>query len=288
MELIAPGWEDYELIDSGGELRLERFGDVTVSRQSGQAIWEAHLSKEDWDAQTWSTHYRQDQGPGEWKHRRKIPDSWQIRFGRAVMELKLTPFGHTGLFAEQQAQWPWITSELEGMDGPRVLNLFAYTGGSTLAAALGGARVTHVDAVKNIVNWARKNAELSGLADAPIRWIVDDALKYCRRELRRGSQYEAIVLDPPTFGRGPQGSIWKIEDQLTELLEVLVQLLSDQARFLLLSAHTPGMTAAVLNNLLHGLVKRRGGRLESGDMVQTSTHSPFGLPSGVYCRWTSE
>jgi 23S rRNA (cytosine1962-C5)-methyltransferase len=288
VELIAPGWDDYELIDSGNEMRLERIGPHVISRQSAQALWRPSLSSDEWDEELSAGHYRHDQGPGRWDMKKPVPDTWQIAFNEIRLKIKLTPFGHIGLFGEQQCQWPWITDQLKGLKKPRVMNLFAYTGGATLAAACGGGHVTHVDAVKGIVGWARENAQLSGLADANVRWIVDDALKYCRREQRRGSQYEALILDPPTFGRGPQGTVWKIEKHLVELLEVGEQLLSDNPRFVLLTAHTPGVTAAVLRNILGPLVRSRGGALQSGDMIQTSRQGDNVLPSGVYCRWEAE
>lgn len=285
MELCAEGWPEVAVIDSGDGMRLERLGPVVIARQSAQAMWPRALPEEQWTQRCDATHYRPDQGPGSWTLHREVPDSWSVSCGDARMELRLTSFGHVGLFAEQQVQWPWITERLSGGE-TSALNLFAYTGGSTLAAAAGGARVTHVDAVKGIVSWARTNAELSGLSDAPIRWIVDDALKFTRREVRRGRRYDAVVLDPPTFGRGPQGTVWKIEKDLVELLDLCEQLLSDAPRLVLLSAHTPGVTAAVLRNLLAPLLAGRGGRLVSGDMAQRALESPCVLPAGVYCRWT--
>lgn len=288
MELIANGWDDYELIDSGNELRLERVGDVVISRQSAQAIWPPALSQSEWKDRLFASHYRHDQGPGRWDMHKPVAESWEIVFGATTFEARLTPFGHIGFFPEQQVQWPWMAERLQAVESPRVLNLFAYTGGSTLAVAGAGAHVTHVDAVKGVVNWARSNAACSGLGDAPIRWIVDDALKYCRREQRRGSRYDAIILDPPTFGRGPQGTVWKIEKDLVTLLEVCRELLSDTPQWVLLTAHTPGMTAAVLRNMLTPFVASRGGALISGDMVQTSPAGPYALPAGVYCRWTAE
>jgi len=202
------------------------------------------------------------------------------------LEMRLTDFGHIGMFAEQQVQWPWIQQQCETLDGARVLNLFAYTGGSTLAAALGGAQVTHLDAVRGVVQWASNNARLSGLEACPIRWIVDDALKFTNREIRRNKRYDAIILDPPTFGRGPKGDVWKIETSLRELLSNCFKLLSDTPLFILLSAHTPGFTAAVLRNVLLTEVETVGGSLVSGDMVQAVDGTKAVLPAGVFCRWT--
>ncbi len=285
MELLADGWADYEVIDGGDGMRLERIGDVVISRQCAQALWKPHLGPAEWEKRCAATHYRPDQGAGTWTCHKDVPDSWQIRFDAVTLEMRLTPFGHIGMFAEQQVQWRWLADRLGRRDGATALNLFAYTGGSSLACAAAGAAVTHVDAVRGIVTWARANAAASGLADAPIRWIVDDALKFVRREVRRGRRYDAIVLDPPTFGRGPQGTVWKIEQDLVELVGLCEQLLSDAPSLLLLTGHTPGVTAAVLRNVLAPLVARRGGALQSGDMVQATSASPTVLPAGVYCRW---
>ena len=285
VELCAPGWEDYELIDSGHELRLERIGPVVISRQSAQAIWPPALPESEWKALLHASHYRPDQGAGDWTMHRSVPDAWEIGLGRLRLEVRLTQFGHIGFFPENQVQWPWIEERCRERPGAEVLNLFAYTGGASLAAACGGARVTHVDAAKGVVTWGRENAARSGLGEAPVRWIVDDVLKFMYREQRRGRRFDAIVLDPPTFGRGPQGSVWKIERDLTELLALCAAMLTDEPLFLLLTAHTPGVTAAVLRNLLKPIEERFGGTLVAGDMVQSSHRSPCLLPAGVYCRW---
>lgn len=288
MELCATGWDDYEVIDSGDGLRLERLGDVVVSRQCAQAWWQRSLPESEWNKRLWASHFRPDQGAGKWTYKRPVPSAWDLRTGDTVMEMRLTQFGHIGLFAEQQVQWRWLREQLSQRSQPVAMNLFGYTGGSTLAAAQAGADVTHVDAVKGIVSWARINAEKSGLANKPVRWMVDDALRFVQREARRERRYDAIILDPPTFGRGPKGQVWKIERDLVELLEACEAVLSPEPTLILLSAHTPGMTAAVLRNMMSPLVQKRGGRLESGDMVQKATESPCVLPSGVFCRWTPE
>jgi 23S rRNA (cytosine1962-C5)-methyltransferase len=286
VELSAPGWDDYEVIDSGEWMRLERVGDIVIERQCAQAYWPRTLPESEWRTLRHATHYRPDQGAGDWTYHQKVPERWVIKLPDGLgAEMRLTQFGHIGLFAEQQVQWTWIREQLAEREAPTALNLFAYTGGSTLAAASAGAQVTHVDAVKGIINWARINAERSGLADAPVRWIVEDALKYCQREVRRGKRYDAIILDPPTFGRAPGGAVWKIEDSLNLLLDSCRQLLSDDAAFILLSGHTPGMTAAVMRNVLQPIVAERGGQLVSGDMVQQASRSKCVLPSGVFCRW---
>jgi len=286
MELRCTGWPDYELLDSGDGLRLERVGDVTLSRQAAQAVWPRSLPESEWKARAQVSHYRSDQGPGDWTQQRTVPEQWVVSLGPLSMEVHLAPFGHVGFFADQQMHWSWLRTVAEARVEVRVLNLFAYTGGSTMMAALGGAHVTHVDAAKSSVNAARRNAERSGLGDAPIRWIAEDAMRYVEREVRRGSRYDVIVLDPPTFGRGPKGQTWKIERDLPVMMQAVSELLSDEPLAVLTTGHTPGYTAAVLRNLMHPIVSAHGGVVTSGDMVQEATESPHVLPGGVYCRWT--
>lgn len=287
MELCCTGWPDYELIDSGDGLRLERFGAVTLSRQAAQAVWPRTLSEADWKSRAQVSHYRADQGPGSWTHHQSIPERWEVALGDMTMEIHLAPFGHVGFFADQQMHWSWLRSLVETRANARVLNLFAYTGGSTIMAALGGAHVTHVDAAKSSVNGARRNAERSGMGDASVRWIAEDAMRYVERERRRGSKYDLIVLDPPTFGRGPKGQTWKIERDLPTLMQAVSDLLSDDPLAVLLTGHTPGYSAAVLRNLMHPVHRAHGGQMTSGDMVQQATASTHVLPGGVYCRWTA-
>jgi 23S rRNA (cytosine1962-C5)-methyltransferase len=287
MELVADGWNDYALIDSGNGLRLERVGSVVMTRQSAQAIWPTALSEAEWKAMMHVSHFRHDQGPGSWTEHKAVPNTWRVAYKFMNLGMKLRPFGHVGMFAEQQVQWDWILSHMQTWPGERLLNLFAYTGASTLAALAAGARATHVDAVRASVSWAGDNAKNSGLGDSPSRWIVEDAVKYVERELKRDSRYEALIIDPPTFGRGPRGRVWKIEKELSAFMERCRMLLSDNARFVLLSAHTPGVTAATLKNMLAPLVNERGGKLSAGDMVQKATQSPMLLPAGVFCRWSA-
>lgn len=284
--LIAPGFPDYEVLDAGDGLKLERLGEIVISRQCAQAFWPRALPEADWKG-AHATHFRTDIGPGAWTTTRKVATAWPIRCGDLHFEMRLTEFGHIGMFAEQQAQWGDITARVRVKPEGRVLNLFAYTGGSTLAAGLGNARVTHVDAVKGVVSWARGNAIASGLEASPIRWIVDDAPTFVAREVRRDVRYDAIILDPPTFGRAPNGAVWKIESDLVSMLENCERLLSDDPLFVLLTAHTPGVTAATLQNLLGPLLAKRGGRLEAGEMVHRVSASRSVIPAGVYCRWTS-
>ena len=270
--------EDYELLDSGNGRKLERFGRHVLARPCSQALWRPVKSEAEW-ARADASFDRED--GNRWHGRANLPASWQIETAGIRFRLGGTDFGHLGIFPEQRAQWRWIREHARG----RVLNLFAYSGGSTMAAALGGAEVCHLDASKGMVEWARENARLNGLADRPIRWIVDDAHKFMRREIRRGRRYEAIILDPPTFGRGAGGETYKIERDLQETLGLVRDLLSDSPAFVLFSSHTPGLSEAVAKNVFGQLFPSAA--LETGEMLLEGASLP--CPSGIYCRavWRS-
>ncbi len=275
----------YQLLDSGNFEKLEQVGRFRLIRPSPQAIWQPRRPK------LWRTadaHYhRSSSGGGSWTFKNKLPDYWQIQYGGLTLKIKLTNFGHLGLFAEQAENWRWIASQIaRAPQKPvRVLNTFAYTGGSSLAAAQAGAEVVHLDAARGIVSWARENAGLSGLDNRPIRWIVDDVSKFVAREIRRGNKYDGIILDPPSFGRGKKGEVWKFEDDLPKLLAMCRQILSPNPQFVLLSAHTPGFTALALENLLADMMRGFGGKLSSMEMTIPETDSPRRLPSGTMARW---
>ncbi len=280
--------DDYELLDSGNGAKLERFGRWTLARPCAQAVWvpqhPALWKRAD-------ATFDREEG-NRWHGRNRLPKEWSINVDGTVFRLSGTDFGHLGIFPEQRAQWAWIKETVrerirrEGKEKPvRVLNLFAYSGGSTLASAHGGAEVCHVDASKGMVQWARGNAELNGLATHPIRWIVDDVHKFMNRELRRGRKYDGIILDPPTYGRGGNGETYKIERDLTETLRLCRALLSDKPLFLLLSAHTPGHTPIVLNNILTQALRGLGGSFTPGEMCLTGAPETFALPSGAFVRW---
>jgi len=267
--------EHYELLDSGEGERLERFGEVVLARKQATALWRRSLPESAWQ-EAHGRHIGSGDSEGRWEFARPVPDEWWVSHGGLRMLMRPNPFGHLGLFPEQAANWQWLREQLR--PGDRLLNLFAYTGGSSLAAAQAGARVTHVDAVRGVVNWAAENARAAGLES--IRWIVDDALKFVEREGRRGHRYEAIVLDPPTFGRGPKGQVWKLERDVVRLLDGCRALLAEEPRLLLLSAHTPGITPGVLANLAID-ASPAGGTVEAGEMV---VDGPRPLPSGCYAR----
>lgn len=276
---------DYELLDSGNGAKLERFGDWVLSRPCAQAVWQPQQPAL-WKRADAS--FDREDG-NHWHGRNRLPKEWVIDVDGTRFRLSGTDFGHLGIFPEQRAQWRWIrelTHEATAQNQTvRVLNLFAYSGGSTLASARGGAEVCHVDASKGMVQWARENAALNGLAEHPIRWITDDVHKFMNRELRRGRKYDGIILDPPTYGRGGNGETYKIERDLTETLRLCRALLSDHPRFLLLSAHTPGHTPIVLQNILTQALRGLGGTFSAGEMCLTGRPEAFALPSGAYVRW---
>ena len=270
--------DDYELIDSGDGRKLERFGKFVLARPCAQAMWRPSLPAAEWSRADAS--FDREDG-NRWHGRGNLPKEWQITTAGIRFKLGGTDFGHLGIFPEQRAQWKWIRDAVAGA-GRRtaLLNLFAYSGGSTMAAALGGAEVCHLDASKGMVEWARENAALNGLSDRPIRWIVDDAHKFMKREIRRGRRYDAIVLDPPTFGRGAGGETYKIERDLRETLELVRELLSDHPLFVLFSSHTPGLSVLVAENIMGQLLP--SARLEAGEMLLEGGSTP--CPSGIYCR----
>lgn len=279
----------YALLDSGDARKLERFGDVVLARPCAQAAWRPRLPPAAWSAAHAS--FAREEGQ-RWTVRVELPESWNVDIDGLRFELRRTDFGHLGVFPEQRALWRWVAEPLRAAAArrgraPSFLNLFAYSGGTTLAAAKAGAEVCHLDASKGMVSWARANAALNGLDAAPIRWIVDDALKFLKREIKRGRRYDAIALDPPTFGRGAKGEVYKIDDALRETLDACAGLLSDDADFLLLSSHTPGFTPIVLANLVGQTVAGRRGAIESGEMVLGGEGDVLPLPSGAWARWAS-
>lgn len=277
----------YKLLDSGRENKLEQVGKHLLVRPAPQAVWSPTLHENKWDAAD-AVYIRSSTGGGSWEFHNRIPDQFDIDFQGLKFIIKPTGFGHLGLFPEQSANWEWIAEKIKTAGRPvSVLNMFAYTGGSTLAAAAAGASVCHLDASKGVVDWARENAALSGLADRPVRWIVDDVLKFVQKDIRRGKRYDAIILDPPSFGRGAKGEVWKIENDLLRLLTDCRQILSDNPLFILLSCHSPGFTPLVLQNLLAEMMGGRKGLLSCGEMVIPEETGRL-LPSGAYARWAAK
>ncbi len=287
---MADNWKDYEVLDASGGEKLERWGDYVLIRPDPQVIWDTGRVSSYWKRP--NAHYhRSNKGGGEWEFI-DLPDQWQIRYKNLVFNrelvfnLKPFSFKHTGLFPEQAANWDWFSQKIRSAGRPvRVLNLFAYTGGATLAAAAAGASVTHVDASKGMVGWAKENAISSGLKDAPIRYLVDDCVKFVEREIRRGSTYDAIIMDPPSYGRGPKGEIWKIEDAIHPLIRLLVRLLSKDPLFFLINSYTTGLAPSVLSYMLSYELSRFGGHVEAGELGLPVTSTTLPLPCGSSGRW---
>ena len=284
---LADNWKDYEVLDTSNGEKLERWGNYLLVRPDPQVVWNTPHTNPGWKKKNGHYH-RSSKGGGEWEFF-SLPQQWSIHYGKLTFQLKPFSFKHTGLFPEQAANWDWFSNLIQNANRPiKVLNLFAYTGGATLAAAAAGASVTHVDASKGMVAWAKENAASSGLSDAPIRWIVDDCQKFVEREIRRGNHYDAIIMDPPSYGRGPKGEIWKIEDAIHPLVSLCSQLLSDKPLFFLINSYTTGFAASVLTYLL-GLevVSKFGGHVVSDEIGLPVTQSGLVLPCGSSGRWTS-
>ncbi|MBO6163791.1 MAG: class I SAM-dependent methyltransferase [Lachnospiraceae bacterium] len=284
---IASDWKDYEILDTSKGEKLERWGDYLLVRPDPQVIWDTPRKARGWHRP--NAHYhRSKKGGGEWEFF-DLPEQWSISYRELTFQLKPFSFKHTGLFPEQAVNWDWFSGLIRGAGRPvKVLNLFAYTGGATLAAAAAGAAVTHVDASKGMVTWARENAKSSGLSEAPIRWIVDDCMKFVEREGRRGNTYDAIIMDPPSYGRGPKGEIWKIEDAIHPLVAACAGILSPDPLFFLINSYTTGLAPSVLSYLLGIEVKnRRGGEVAADEVGLPVTGTGLVLPCGASGRWTA-
>lgn len=284
---IANSWNDYEIIDTSNGEKLERWGDFFLVRPDPQVIWTSNRTHPKWKKP--NAHYhRSNKGGGEWEFF-NLPQQWSITYKDLTFQLKPFSFKHTGLFPEQAANWDWFSSLIkESKREIRVLNLFAYTGGATLAAAKAGASVTHVDASKGMVAWAKENTMSSGLGDAPIRWIVDDCMKFVEREIRRGKFYDAIIMDPPSYGRGTNGEVWKIEDCIHPLVKACSKLLSDNPLFFLINSYTTGFAPSVLSYLLGLEVQSKyGGSIVADEIGLPVTSKQLLLPCGSSGRWTS-
>ena len=287
---IAENWKDYEVIDCSKGEKLERWGNYILVRPDPQVIWDTPKTNAGWEKRNGHYH-RSQKGGGEWEFF-DLPQEWSIRYRDLAFRLKPFSFKHTGLFPEQAVNWDWFSSIIKKTKKQepgrqiKVLNLFAYTGGATLAAAAAGAAVTHVDASKGMVTWARENAAASGLSDAPIRWLVDDCVKFVEREIRRGSTYDGIIMDPPSYGRGPKGEVWKIEESVFHLIELTAGLLSENALFFLVNSYTTGLQPAVLTYMIHtALVPRFGGKVESSEIGLPVSSNGLVLPCGASGRW---
>ena len=285
---ISDKWSDYELLDCGGGEKLERWGNYTLVRPDPQAIWSTPRRHPGWRKAD-ARYARSHTGGGSWD-KRALPERWQVAYGALTFNIKPMNFKHTGLFPEQAANWDFAQSQIRRAGRPvSVLNLFAYTGGATVACAAAGASVCHVDAAKGMVAWAKENARVSGLQDAPIRWIVDDCAKFVEREIRRGKTYDAIIMDPPSYGRGPGGEVWKLEENLYPFVKLCARVLSDKPLFVILNSYTTGLAPSVLGYILQMLVGRRfGGRVTWDELGLPCTDSGMALPCGATGRWMSK
>ena len=282
----ADQWRDFEVLDTGDGFKLERWGDIVLARPDPQVIWPKG------DAALWrqadASYQRSEQGGGQWHYVRKLPERWEVGYGSLRFYVRPTGFKHTGLFPEQAANWDWMQGLLRAHPGAKVLNLFAYTGGATMACLAAGAHVTHVDAAKGMTQWAKENRALSQLPEDKVRYIVEDAMAFLRREIRRGSRYEGILMDPPSYGRGPTGEVWKLEDELYSLAELAAQLLSDTPVFYLINSYTTGYQPAVIENILRrAVMARHGGHVQAQELV-LPVRTGGVLPCGCSGRWVAQ
>ena len=284
---LADGWKEYEVLDTSHGEKLERWGDYLLIRPDPQVIWDSKKTHPGWNRP--NAHYhRSSKGGGEWEFF-SLPEQWEIHYRSLTFRLKPFSFKHTGLFPEQAANWDWFSDKILSAGRPvKVLNLFAYTGGATLAAAEAGAAVTHVDAAKGMVQWAKENAAASGLEQAPIRWLVDDCVKFVEREIRRGNRYDAVIMDPPSYGRGPKGEIWKMEDMVFSLIRLCTGLLSEKPLFFLVNSYTTGLSPAVLTYMMTLALSSYRGSVEAQDLGLRVTSTGLVLPCGASGRWEAE
>lgn len=308
--------KDYELIDSGNGEKLERFGEFVFRRPDPEALWEKKLEKKNWDNAEFK--FERNGNKTKWIIKNKMPKDWVIELGGFNFSIKPTSFKHIGLFPEQLSNWGWMekviknASILDNFSGPRtkgtgsapdhkklsngsasynptsILNLFAYTGGATLACAKAGAEVCHVDSSKMAVFWAKENAKLSGLEDKPIRWMIEDVITFLKREIKRGRRYDGIIMDPPSFGHGPKDELWKIENDFLELMKLCREILSDNPVLFLINGYTAGYSPIAYENNLKFLVEKFGGKIESGELVIEESNSEILLPCGIFARWSKD
>ncbi|GIU66812.1 class I SAM-dependent methyltransferase [Candidatus Phycosocius spiralis] len=291
--LVAEDWTDYALIDSGNGQKLERFGPYLFVRPDSQALWPKRLPDQEWRYDAAFTGQETEE-MGRWRFVRRVPETWAISWGGIRFHARCTPFRHLGLFPEQSVHWRWCRDRIEARvkqapkgEPPNILNLFGYTGLASLVCAKAGASVTHVDASKKAIGFARDNQTLAGLEDKPIRWILDDALKFVEREVRRGNHYHGIILDPPKHGRGPTGEIWKLEEGLNRLLAACSQLLAEDALFLVATVYAVRLSFLALDNSLEAALGTRSGHREAGEMAIAEQNSNRLLPTAIYARWSA-
>ena len=285
---VAKNWQDYEILDMANGEKLERWRNVILVRPDPQIIWTQKSFPEKWKNVN-AKYHRSSTGGGNWEYNKKMPDAWQIKYKNLTFNIKPMGFKHTGLFPEQAVNWDWMIEKIQKANREiKVLNLFAYTGGATVACLSAGASVCHVDSSKGMVAWAKENIQASGLQDRPVRYIVDDVIKFVNREIRRGNKYDAIIMDPPSYGRGANGEVWKFEENLPELVNLCAQVLSDKPLFFLINSYTTGISSTVLQNILELTIsKKYKGKVSNGEIGLPMTNSKMVLPCGIYGRWES-
>ena len=281
---VARNWKDYEILDMANGEKLERWGNVYLIRPDPQIIWKEKTFQNKWKMAN-ARYSRSSSGGGSWNYIKKVPDNWQIKYKDLTFNIKPMGFKHTGLFPEQAVNWDWMINKIKNANREiKVLNLFAYTGGATVACSYAGASVCHVDSSKGMVTWAKENIVSSGLKDRPVRFIVDDVVKFVNREIRRGNKYDAIIMDPPSYGRGTNGEVWKFEENIGELVELCTKVLSDKPLFFLINSYTTGISSMVLENILRLSISKRG-KLSCGEIGLPMTNSNLILPCGIYARY---
>ena len=283
---IANNWNDYKILDMADGQKLERWGDVVLARPDPQIIWKEKTYPEKWKNIN-ATYHRSKTGGGSWEYKKKMPNQWQIKYKELTFNIKPMGFKHTGLFPEQAVNWDWMMDKIRKSNrNIKVLNLFAYTGGATVACAAAGASVCHVDSSKGMVTWAKENITSSGLVERPVRYIIDDVVKFVNREIRRGNKYDAIIMDPPSYGRGANGEVWQFENNIYDLVELCTNVLSDNPLFFLINSYTTGISSKVLENILNLTVnKEHNGKVSSGEIGLPMENSKLVLPCGIYGRW---
>ena len=282
---VANNWQDYEIIDMANGEKLERWKDIILIRPDPQIIWKDKSFPKMWEKAN-AIYKRSNKGGGGWNYRTKFPESWKIKYKDLTFNIKPMGFKHTGLFPEQAVNWDWMINKIKSAKRPiKVLNLFAYTGGASVACLYAGASVCHVDSSKGMTAWAKENVISSKLEDKPIRYIVDDVVKFVNREIRRGNKYDAIIMDPPSYGRGKNGEVWQFENDISNLVEICSKVLSDDPLFFLINSYTTGISSKVLENILYLNIKNKKGKITSGEIGLPMTNSKLVLPCGIYGRW---
>ena len=281
---VARDWKDYEILDMANGEKLEKWKDVILVRPDPQIIWKSKSFPERWKNAN-ARYIRSSTGGGNWDFNKKVPANWQVKYKELIFNIKPMGFKHTGLFPEQAVNWDWMINKIQHANRDiKVLNLFAYTGGATVACSYAGASVCHVDSSKGMVTWAKENITSSGLQNNPVRYIIDDVVKFVSREIRSGNKYDAIIMDPPSYGRGTNGEVWKFEENISDLVELCTKVLSDRPLFFLINSYTTGISSTVLENILRLNIKAKG-KLSSGELGLPMKDSNLVLPCGIFSRW---